>query len=102
MKPGRELDCLIAGIVNGYDKQIMPDYSTDMAAAWTLTGRIPRFNISRLDNGKWRILLTMPGESRLDVKALIQANGKDLLKMKMVEGESAAHVICLALLEVLR
>ncbi len=83
-------------------KHVIPNYSEDIKAAWELTRHIPRFNISRLDSGKWKILLTLKGEAAPDIKALISRAGKDLLKMKVIEGDSAPEVICLAVLECVR
>ena len=111
MKPGKELDAIVAEKVMGnippttppgawpqeynswFDR--LPQYSTDIAAAWTV---VERLDLLRSDvepkndrmltfsGGKWQIAVGTSGCPWEFVSGSI-------------EGESAPHVICLAALK---
>lgn len=101
MKPGRELDALVAENVFGIESTTIsptgidvlvkkgtvrpiPHYSTNIAAAWEVVERFSYFTIT---------------QSKLD-KELYHAEFKGRLgEFFIAEGESAPHAICLAALK---
>jgi len=110
LKPGRELDALVAEKVMGWkkikppnpsfkltwmwdrlegalieDAQLTPRYSTDIAAAWEVVGKF-------FKDGKQTAVLSRPWLIPPDYYAWIQYG-------KRCPGESAPHAICLAALK---
>jgi hypothetical protein len=111
MKPGRELDALIAEKVMGYsdvkvgfidginwDKGFPPGkkiahaishYSTDISAAWEVVDKLLdkwSFDLSSISGKYFRVILTGGGN-------------ESHLKRLVVETETATHAICLAALK---
>lgn len=106
MKPGREIDALVAEKVMGFRTGIavfetgsvpvildkftdieVPFYSTDIAAAWTVvekTGLLKSQQLFQQSSGKWII-------GNLDTQ--------DGLLILCAEAETASAVICLAALK---
>lgn len=95
MKPGRELDALVAEKVMGWTEvcgyegeykgywKILPKYSTDIAAAWAVV-ELPLFDgwaIGRNASGKWEVF--NPWENNFVVSV----------------ADTAPHAICLAALK---
>lgn len=93
MKPGRELDALIAEKVMGfwdthaaqYGETPVPPYSTDIAAAWQVTEKFEGVNVLTHKNG-WQV-------------QLVPRNSKLAYDVHIANGTTAAHAICLAALK---
>lgn len=88
MKPGRELDLLVAEKIFGwspsqvYDKHSYLSYSTDISAAWEVVEKVK-------------------SEYSVTIDTCLEHEGKWLCTFAyhQVEGDSAPHAICLAALK---
>jgi hypothetical protein len=114
MKPGRELDALVAEKVmgfkvietdecngednlwlQGYEDQELPSYSTDVAAAWEVVEKLKLFQVKQTDSDGYTdyVQLWQDSEGIWTI-----GDWEDQLLI-LSEGESAPHAICLAALK---
>jgi len=113
LKPGRELDALIAEKVMGipvtkeqgdywpppdpgknFSTQPIPDYSTDISAAWEV--------VEHMRTKHWRDAFTLFSpeiENATEWRAFFAKKFVSVDDSKFESGESAPHAICLAALK---
>ena len=86
MKPGRDLDALIAEKVMGSENNC-PHYSTDITAAWEVVEKFHKIDVSHTFDGWF---------CSIDTSDEYGQNGT----WSHAQGQSAPHAICLAALNV--
>jgi len=98
MKPGRDLDALIAEkVFHAKAKHFIPYYSRDINAAWLIVEKLaPKIFVGPLpwiSNGR---------EYPNEYVASYDANDSYADCWDWVSGESAPHAICMAALEIVK
>ena len=87
MKPGRELDELVAKKVMGYKYKVL-EYSTDIAAAWEVVEKMK-------DNG-YEIIINV---NTCEIKMTYWNDAGQAARGVKIFGDSIAMGICLAVLK---